>query len=132
MAEPSSPLPHQPGAISLFFVIKAGVFAAAFWVWLVVLMVQGGAASGLHLFVASGAITTTGVSVLLGVRLAIQRNAAVRHAELKRLLVDISWNAFAAAGSAEEADATVVPFRGFDTPTPRRGRGEKNDLERRR
>ena len=58
---------------------------------------------------ATGAITTTLVAVLLGARMALQHNAAVRHAEVKKLLVDISWNAFAAAGNAETA-GKVVPF----------------------
>ncbi|WP_244298651.1 hypothetical protein [Micromonospora cremea] len=58
---------------------------------------------------ATGAITTTLVGVVLGVRMALQHNAAVRHAEMKKLLVDISWNAFAAAGNAESA-GNVVPF----------------------
>ncbi|MEV0729421.1 hypothetical protein [Polymorphospora sp. NPDC050346] len=103
------PPPHRPGAISLFFVCKAAVFAAGFWTWLVVLAFDEGAASGMHLLAATGAITTTLVSVILGVRMALQANAAERHAELKRLLVDISWNAFAAAGNAE-SPANVVPF----------------------
>ncbi|MEV7227445.1 hypothetical protein AB0M79_10555 [Polymorphospora sp. NPDC051019] len=103
------PPPHRPGAVSLFFVCKAAVFAAGFWIWLVVLAFDEGAASGMHLLAATGAITTTLVSVILGVRMALQANAAQRHAELKRLLVDISWNAFAAAGNAE-SPANVVPF----------------------
>ncbi|MEH1167229.1 hypothetical protein V6V47_17775 [Micromonospora sp. CPCC 205539] len=109
MAELSRPQPYQPGAVSLFFVAKAGVFAAAFWIWLLVLVLRTEPATGAHVLAATGAITTTLVAVVLGARLALQRNAAVRHAEMKKLLVDISWNAFAAAGNAESA-ATVVPF----------------------
>ncbi|MEV0392127.1 hypothetical protein [Polymorphospora rubra] len=108
-SRPAPPPPHRPGAISLFFVAKAALFAAGFWIWLVVLAFQDGEATGMHLLAATGAITTTIVAVLLGVRMALQANAAERHAELKRLLVDISWNAFAAAGNAE-SPANVVPF----------------------
>jgi hypothetical protein len=109
MAEPDRPLPHRPGAVSLFFVAKAGVFALGFWIWLLVLVLTGDDATGAHVLAATGAITTTLVGVVLGIRLALQRSAAVRHAELKRLLVDISWNAFAAAGNAETS-GKVVPF----------------------
>ncbi|WP_328342713.1 hypothetical protein [Micromonospora sp. NBC_00421] len=110
MAEPDRPVPHRPGAVSLFFVAKAGVFALGFWIWLLVLVATGdGAATGAHVLAAAGAVTTTLVGVVLGVRLALQRSAAARHAELKRLLVDISWNAFAAAGNTETS-GNVVPF----------------------
>jgi hypothetical protein len=127
MAEPDRPVPHRPGVVSLFFVAKAGVFALGFWIWLLVLAVRGGPASGVHLIAAAGAVTTTLVGVVLGARMALQRNAAVRHAELKRLLVDISWNAFAAAGNADEP-AKVVPFplssQDGDRPA-NRGPGER-------
>ncbi|MDG4761869.1 hypothetical protein [Micromonospora sp. WMMD710] len=109
MAEPSRPQPYQPGAVSLFFVAKAGVFAAGFWIWLLVLVLRTDPATGLQVLAATGAITTTLVGVVLGARMALQHNAAVRHAEMKKLLVDISWNAFAAAGNAESA-GKVVPF----------------------
>ncbi|MEV4658127.1 hypothetical protein [Micromonospora sp. NPDC049301] len=109
MADSSRPLPYQPGAVSLFFVAKAGVFAAAFWVWLLILVLRTDAATGAHVLAATGAITTTLVGVVLGIRMALQHNAAVRHAEVKKLLVDISWNAFAAAGNADN-QGTVVPF----------------------
>ncbi|MEH0983691.1 hypothetical protein [Micromonospora sp. CPCC 205556] len=109
MAEPVRPVPHRPGAVSLFFVAKGAVFALAFWIWLLVLVLTGDEATGAHVLAATGAITTTLVAVVLGARLALQRSAADRHAELKRLLVDISWNAFAAAGNAETS-GTVVPF----------------------
>ncbi|MBM0233509.1 hypothetical protein JNW91_17595 [Micromonospora sp. STR1_7] len=109
MAEPSRPQPYQPGAVSLFFVAKAGVFAAGFWIWLLVLVLRTGSATGLHVLAATGAITTTLVGVVLGARMALQHNAAVRHAETKKLLVDISWNAFTAAGNAE-GTGKVVPF----------------------
>ncbi|MFG1654600.1 hypothetical protein ACGFIE_32180 [Micromonospora sp. NPDC049275] len=109
MAESSRPQPHQPGAVSLFFVAKAGVFAAGFWVWLLILVLRTDAATGTHVLAATGAITTTLVGVVLGARMALQRNAAIRHAETKKLLVDISWNAFTAAGNAESS-GKVVPF----------------------
>ncbi|MGV9979529.1 hypothetical protein ACWDUH_17805 [Micromonospora wenchangensis] len=135
MAEPDRPVPHRPGAVSLFFVVKAAVFALGFWSWLLVLVFTGDAVTGAHVLAAAGAVTTTLVGVLLGVRLALQRSAAVRHAELKRLLVDISWNAFTAAGNAE-LSGTVVPFptaSGDDERGPRerissivdRGPGER-------
>ena len=143
MAEPDRPVPHRPGAVSLFFVAKAGVFALGFWIWLLVLAVRGSPATGVHLIAAAGAITTTLVGVVLGARMALQRNAAARHAELKRLLVDISWNAFAAAGNADES-GTVVPFptpaqdsdrpanRGPGERVPAFDRGERNRGDRRR
>ncbi|MEH1099950.1 hypothetical protein [Micromonospora sp. CPCC 205561] len=109
MAVPDRPLPHRPGAVSLFFVAKAGVFALGFWLWLLTLVLGGGEVSGAHALAAAGAVTTTLVGVVLGARLTLQRDAADRHAELKRLLVDISWNAFAAAGNAD-ALGKVLPF----------------------
>lgn len=127
MAEPDRSVPHRPGAVSLFFVAKAAVFALGFWLWLLVLAVRGGEATGVHLIAATGAICTTLVSVVLGARMALQRNAAVRHAELKRLLVDISWNAFAAAGNGEQR-GKVVPFpsAAHDVEhAPNRGSGER-------
>ncbi|MFI2661480.1 hypothetical protein [Micromonospora carbonacea] len=127
MSEPSRPVPHRPGAVSLFFVAKAGVFAAGFWYWLLVLVSHAERVTGAHVLAATGAVTTTLAGVVLGVRLALQRNAAVRHAELKRLLVDISWNAFAAAGNAE-TPAKVVPFPTLAPDVERpggRGRGDR-------
>ncbi|GGM12415.1 MULTISPECIES: hypothetical protein [Micromonospora] len=109
MAESDRQPPHRPGAVSVFFVAKAGVFAVACWTWLLIAVLTGDEVTGVQLLAATGAITTTLVGVVLGARLALQRNAALRHAELKRLLVDISWNAFAAAGDAESS-GTVVPF----------------------
>ncbi|MGC4852496.1 hypothetical protein ACLQ24_03675 [Micromonospora sp. DT4] len=109
MAESRRPQPYQPGAVSLFFVVKAGVFAVGFWTWLLVLVLRTDAATGAHVLAATGAITTTLVAVVLGARMALQHNAAVRHAETKKLLVDISWNAFTAAGNADSS-GKVVPF----------------------
>ncbi|ATO16317.1 hypothetical protein CO540_22805 [Micromonospora sp. WMMA2032] len=143
MTEPDRPVPHRPGAVSLFFVAKAGVFALGFWVWLLVLAVRGDPATGVHLIAATGAICTTLVGVVLGARMALQRNAALRHAEVKRLLVDISWNAFAAAGNADQP-AKVVPFpsppqdgervtnRGPGDRVSMLDRGDRNRGERRR
>jgi hypothetical protein len=136
MAAPDRPMPHRPGAVSLFFVAKAGVFAAGFWIWLLVLAIRGDAATGLHLLAATGAITTTLVAVVLGARMALQRNAAERHAEFKRLLVDISWNAFAAAGNAEST-GKVVPFPSVPpdserSPTGPTGERTRNNGNRRR
>ncbi|GGR83233.1 hypothetical protein GCM10010169_29350 [Micromonospora fulviviridis] len=143
MAEPDRPVPHRPGAVSLFFVAKAGVLALGFWIWLLVLAVRGGPTTGVHLIAAAGAVTTTLVGVVLGARMALQRNAAARHAELKRLLVDISWNAFAAAGNADES-GKVVPFptagqeidrstnRGPGERVPAFDRGDRNRGDRRR
>ncbi|MEU0079545.1 hypothetical protein ABZY58_16705 [Micromonospora tulbaghiae] len=127
MAEPDRPVPHRPGAVSLFFVAKAAVFALGFWIWLLVLAVRGDDATGVHLIAATGAICTTLASVVLGARMALQRNAAVRHAELKRMLVDISWNAFAAAGNADQP-GKVVPFPSTSHDgerAPHRGAGER-------
>ena len=136
MAAPDRPMPHRPGAVSLFFVAKAGVFAAGFWIWLLVLVLSTEAATGAHVLAATGAITTTLVAVVLGARMALQRNAAERHAEFKRLLVDISWNAFAAAGNAEST-GKVVPFPSVPpdserSPTGPTGERTRNNGNRRR
>ena len=109
MAQPSRRVPYRPGAVSLFFVVQAGVFALACWAWLLVLVFDADEATAVHVLAAAGAITTTLIGVVLGVRLAVQRSAAVRHAELRRLLADISWNAFAAAGNAAN-EGKVAPF----------------------
>ncbi|MFJ6195824.1 hypothetical protein [Micromonospora sp. NPDC092111] len=129
MAEPDRPVPHRPGAVSLFFVAKAGVFALGCWIWLLVLVLTGDEVTGVHLLAATGAITTTLVGVVLGVRLATQHSAAVRHAELRRLLVDISWNAFTAAGNAETS-GTVVPFPTAPGEDERSPRGRVSAFER--
>jgi hypothetical protein len=119
MDAPGTPVPHRPGSVSLFFVAKAAVFAAGFWIWLLILVVGGREASGLHVLAAAGAVTTTVVGVVLGVRVAQQRSAAERHAELKRLLVDISWNAFTAAGNGDgDGPGNVVPFRSVSHEAP--------------
>ncbi|MEO3777084.1 hypothetical protein ABGB16_09570 [Micromonospora sp. B11E3] len=133
MADSRRPVPYRPGAVSLFFVAKAGVFAAGFWAWLLVLVVGSAEVGGAHVLAATGAATTTLVGVVLGVRLALQHNAATRHAELRRLLVDISWNAFAAAGNAGGtgdvgAPGKIVPFPTVSPEaerSPTRGAGER-------
>ena len=104
-------IPHKPGAISLFFVIKAGIFALAFWIWLLVLALGDGAVTGWHVFAAAGAITTTLVGVILGIRVALAANAAERYAETKRMLVEISWNTAFNASGADEASDNVFQLR---------------------
>ncbi|MEV0717236.1 hypothetical protein [Asanoa sp. NPDC050611] len=130
MAPPEDrPVPYQPGAISLFFVVKAAIFALAFWIWLLVLAIQGGQVGGWHLFAAAGAITTTLVGVALGVRMALQSNAAERHAEVRKALVEISWNTAFAAHQAEDPDnvlrfPSAVPDDSGGWPT--RGDGDRD------
>ena len=102
---------HRPGAISIFFIYKAGLFAAGFWGWLATLALIGSPVSAWHLIAAAGAICTTLVAVLLGVRHALQRNAAARHEQVMRVLVELSWHSFAEAArdlSAREA-STMEP-----------------------
>ena len=103
---------HRPGVISKFFVAKAGIFAAAFWIWLMIIALSDQSVTGWHLIALAGAVTTTLVGVILGVRMALQANAAERHAELRKYLVEISWNTAYVANSAESG-ANVVQF-----PTP--------------
>lgn len=104
MTRPTST--HRPGAISAFFVYKAGLFAACFWGWLGYLTVRGGAPTGWHLVATAGAVTTTVVGVLLGVRFALQRSAARRHEEIMETLVEISWNSFTSGAEPEPHSAT--------------------------
>ncbi|GAA1847516.1 hypothetical protein [Asanoa iriomotensis] len=131
MAEPEDrPVPYRPGTISLFFVVKAGIFALAFWIWLLVLAIQGGQVAGWHLFAAAGAITTTLVGVGLGIRMALQANAADRHAEVRKTLVEISWNTAFAAHQAEDSD-NVVRFPSV-VPDDSGGWPARGDGDRRR
>ncbi|MEV4618570.1 hypothetical protein AB0J74_07680 [Asanoa sp. NPDC049573] len=110
MAPPEDrPAPYRPGAISLFFVVKAGIFALGFWAWLLILAIQGGQVGGWHLFATAGAITTTLAGVALGIRLALQANAADRHAETRKMLVEISWSAFAAQGADDPGNVLRFP-----------------------
>lgn len=104
---------HRPGAISIFFISKAGLFAAGFWVWLAHLAVLRDQVSAWHLIAAGGAICTTLVAALLGVRHALQRNAAARHEQVMRALVDLSWHAFAeAARDLSGREASTVEHDG--------------------
>jgi RNA-splicing ligase RtcB len=85
---------HRPGALSAFFIYKAGFFAGGFWAWLVVLVARGESASAWPLVAATGAATTSVVSVVLGARYVLQRNAAERHEQVMRTLVEMSWQSF--------------------------------------
>ena len=100
-------VPHRPGAISMFFVAKAAIFAAAFWVWLLIIAVREDAVTPWHLVAMSGAIVTTLVGVVLGVRYALQASAAQRHAEIKKMLVEISWNTAFAVNNTESSENVV-------------------------
>jgi hypothetical protein len=105
MTRPTST--HRPGAISAFFVYKAGLFAACFWGWLGYLAVRGGTPTGWHLIAAAGAVTTTLVGVVLGARFALQRSAARRHEELMETLVEISWHSFTSGAEPRAAEPRV-------------------------
>lgn len=105
------PIANKPGAISLFFVVKAGIFAAAFWIWLLVLALSDGPVTGWYIFAAAGAITTTLVGVVLGARMALASTAAEQYAESKRMLVEISWNTAFNASGADEASDNVFQLR---------------------
>lgn len=116
---PVDPRIHRPGVVSTFFVYQSGVYAAAFWAWLVVLAVRGGPISGWHVLVAAGAVSATLVTVLLGTRLAQDRAAADRYEALMRAIVELSWETFTSAGrdrvpgTSEAADshtAEIIPL----------------------
>lgn len=123
---------HRPGAISVFFVYKAGLFALCFWGWLGYLAIIGGPVTGWHIVAATGAISTMLAGVCLGIRLALQRNAATRHQEVMKTLVEISWDSFSAPdgqpgppehrlnGEAREGDAGVIQFSPDLRQRPRR------------
>jgi hypothetical protein len=116
-------LAYRPGGISAFFVYKAGFMAASFWAWLAVLAGQAGTISAWHLVAATGAITTTLVAVILGVRHALAKNAASRHEQIMHTLVELSWQDFGtpvAAASAGETDAEVIRLPHELRPHPRR------------
>jgi hypothetical protein len=115
MTTPTDRSAHRPGAISAFFIYKAGFFAAGFWVWLGYLAARGGAATGWHVVAATGATTTTLVGVLLGIRFYQQRNAAVRHQEIMRTLVEISWDSFTPPQGFGDARASGEAPRAGDT-----------------
>lgn len=119
---------HRPGAISAFFVYKAALFAACFWTWLAVLAMTEGTVTGWHAVASAGAVTTTVVGVVLGVRFASQRDAARRHEEVMRTLVEISWHTFASGSAASESsdrnvrdgDEDVIRLGQDVGPHPRR------------
>lgn len=110
---------HRPGAVSAFFVYKAGFFAAGFWIWLVLATLRGGAAAQWETVAATGAGTTTLVGVVLGARYYLQRNAAARHEQVMQALVDLSWQSFAVGAreaptrelsSDAEPTANIIPL----------------------
>jgi hypothetical protein len=119
---------HRPGPMSALVVYQAGFFAACCWSWLAVLVVRGDPVSGWHIAAAAGAITLTLTSVVLGARHALQRNAAMRHEQIFRALVDISWDSFAQSarspsnGEADPrlGDADVIRLPPEPRPRPRR------------
>jgi hypothetical protein len=112
-----------PGAISLFFVYKAGVFALGFWTWLAVLAAKGAPVSGWMVVAGVGAATTTLVGVVLGVRIALARNAIDRHEQIMKSLVELSWYSFVKSSAPEPesrptaSDAEVLRFS--NDPRPR-------------
>lgn len=99
----SRPVPGEPGTISMFFVAKAAFFAAAAWAWVLVLIGRDRSATGWELFAVAAGICFTLVAVLLGIRFANQRAAARRHDDLRRLLVELSWDTLAAQGQHDSA-----------------------------
>jgi len=120
---------YRPGAVSTFFVYKAGLFALGFWGWLAHLAFSGSPLSGWHIVAATGAATTTLVGVILGVRIALARSAASRHEQLMRSLVEISWYTFAKAPADRDlgrdvegvdGDASVIRLSQESRPRPRR------------
>jgi hypothetical protein len=106
---------HRPGAISTFFIHKAGVFAAAFWAWLGILAVTNRPVSGWHIVAGTGAATTTLVGVLLGVRHAMQSSATTRHEEIMRALVEISWYSFASGARTTGEGMPAKPMTDADS-----------------
>ena len=114
----------SPGAVSVFFVVKAGLFAIGFWGWSAVLLIRGGAPSSAIVVATAGAVTTTLIGVQLGLRFVTQRNAAMRHAELMKALVDLSWQAFTSVSSDSGAHG-----RGAETVTERIGRANASTGE---
>jgi hypothetical protein len=95
---------HRPGAISAFFIYKAGLFAACFWTWLGVLAFREVPVTGWHVVAATGAGTASVVGVVLGIRFALQRDASERHQEVMRTLVEITWHTFAANPPSTDRD----------------------------
>ncbi len=127
---------HPPGAISLFFIYKAGVFAAGFWAWLAVLALTADHVSGWHVVAGTGAASTTLVGVVLGVRYAMARSAAFRHDEIMRTLAEISWYVFASAarttaapdGAPTSPSSETQPAPTGRRPVPQQGGGQDADV----
>jgi hypothetical protein len=119
---------YRPGAVSVFFVYQAGLAAAAFWTWLLLLTIRGGPAAEWELVAATGAGTATMIGVVLATRYYLQRNAAARHEQLMQTLVDLSWQSFAMAArdsptrevSSDEEPSTAVIRLAQDGPRNRR------------
>jgi hypothetical protein len=121
---------HRPGPLSTFFMYKAAVFAAGFWAWLTVLVVRGGPIGGWLAFAATAAVGTTAAALALGILYALQRDAAARHEEIMRTLVELSWDSFgrtAGLGRAQleqdaspDGDADVIRLPQESRPRPRR------------
>lgn len=135
MATSPHPPTYRPGALRLFLLISSVVVATVFWTWLVILAVDDGALSMRHVLAAAGASTSTVVAALLAVQETVHRDVAERHADLRRLLVDISWNAFAAAGNAGRPvdvpdGGNVVPFRTASSHDPKSGYGPGSGYDR--
>jgi hypothetical protein len=109
---------YRPSAVSAFFAYQVGLVAAGFWAWLVLLTIEGGRAAQWQPVAATGAGTATMVGVVLGIRFALQRNAAARHEQVMQTLVDLSWQSFALSArevtpreavSSDEAGPTRDP-----------------------
>ena len=109
-------LVHRPGAVSAFFVYKAGFFAGGFWAWLVVLAARGEPTSAWTLVAATGAATTSVVSVVLGARYVLQRNAAERHEQVMRTLVEMSWQSFSPPATDSESGVIRLPQESRQRP----------------
>jgi len=126
----SSGSAHRPGAMSLFFIYHAGVFALGFWTWFAVLALTADHVGPWLIVAGAGAATATLVGVALGLRYEMQRSAALRHEEIMRTLVEISWYGFASsvrtgAGNSPSNDAHPAVGR---ISAPRQGGGENADV----
>jgi hypothetical protein len=102
-------LVHRPGVVSMVIVCKAGSFATACWVWLAVLVLRQDPAGMWPMVAATGAGTTTVVAFVLGARHALQRNAAQRHEQVMRTLVEMSWQAFIPPAADSDPDVIRLP-----------------------
>jgi hypothetical protein len=110
MDTPPRRAPGQPGVISMFFVAKAALFGLVCWAWLLYLIGRASeTVSGWELFAAGAGICFTLVAVLLGVRFAIERAAALRHSEVMKEIADLSWQAIAQPASSPAAQVVPLP-----------------------